>query len=86
MWPNLCARAQPLVYMSWHCGLTTMTLVLTKLWWTWKSAHTLFLLFVLAVSAWNGACFYFNYFARTYAASLSKGIPGSPSVPRGKKE
>ena len=72
--------------MSWHCGLTTMTLVLTKLWWTWKSTHTLFLLFVLAVSAWNGACFYFNYFARTYASSLSSLTAAPPAAKRAKKE
>ena len=67
---TVLARAQPLVYMAWHMGLTTMTLVLTKLWWSYKSAHTLFLMFVLTVSAWNGASFYFNFFAHRYVSSL----------------
>ena len=67
---TVLTRAQPLVYMAWHMGLTTMTLVLTKLWWSYKSAHTLFLIFVLTVSAWNGASFYFNFFAHRYVSSL----------------
>jgi hypothetical protein len=69
------ARAQPLVYMAWHMGLTTMTLVLTRLLWSFQGAHTLFLLFVLSVSAWNGACFYFEYFAKRYVSSLQSKKP-----------
>lgn len=30
----------------------------------YHGAHTAFLLFVFAMSAWNGASFYFNYFAK----------------------
>ena len=57
---GLCPRhklcpAQPLAYMCVHIALTTMTFALCKLWWASYVAHTTFLLFIFAISAWNGA-------------------------------
>ena len=51
---KLCL-AQPLAYMCVHIALTTMTFALCKLWWASYVAHTTFLLFIFAISAWNGA-------------------------------
>lgn len=48
-------RMQPLAYMCVHIALTTMTFALCKLWWASYAAHTSFLLFIFAISAWNGA-------------------------------
>lgn len=45
---------QPLAYMAVHISLTTMTFALCKLWWASCAAHTAFLLFIFAISAWNG--------------------------------
>ena len=45
---------QPLAYMAVHISLTTMTFALCKLWWASYAAHTAFLLFIFAISAWNG--------------------------------
>ena len=50
--PVVCL--QPLAYMCVHISLTTMTFALCKLWWASYYAHTAFLLFVFAISAWNG--------------------------------
>ena len=41
--------------MCVHIALTTMTFALCKLWWASYVAHTAFLLFIFAISAWNGA-------------------------------
>ena len=46
--------SQPLAYMCVHISLTTTTFALCKLWWASYAAHTAFLLFVFAISAWNG--------------------------------
>ena len=51
---KLC-HAQPLAYMCVHIALTIMTFALCKLWWASYAAHTTFLLFIFAISAWNGA-------------------------------
>ncbi|CAL8464752.1 g4287 [Coccomyxa elongata] len=61
---------QPLAYMCVHITLTTMTFALCKVWWSSYAAHTAFLLFILAVSAWNGASYYFDYFSKHYFAGL----------------
>ena len=42
----------------------------------YHGAHTAFLLFVFAMSAWNGASFYFNYFAKCVPSFiLARGLP-----------
>ncbi|DBA97222.1 TPA: hypothetical protein ACH3X1_014972 [Trebouxia sp. C0004] len=68
---------QPVVYMGIHvvlCWLATMT---AMIWWHSKTAHTLFLIFCASVSAWNGATYYFDIFARKYIQSL--GIEPKPA-------
>lgn len=67
---DICCAAQPLAYMSVHITLTTMTFAMCKLWWASYEAHTVFLLCILAVSAWNGASYYFDYFSKHYFAGL----------------
>lgn len=62
--------AQPLVYMSLHIFLTMATFAVSKIWWSFYGAHTAFLLGCLAVSAWNGASYYFDVFAHRYIAGL----------------
>lgn len=61
---------QPLVYMSLHIFLTMATFAVAKIWWSFYGAHTFFLLACLAVSAWNGASYYFDVFAHRYVAGL----------------
>lgn len=63
---------QPLAYMCVHITLTTMTFALCKVWWSSYAAHTAFLLFILAVSAWNGASYYFDYFSKHYFAGIGQ--------------
>ena len=48
----------------------------------YHGAHTAFLLFVFAMSAWNGASFYFNYFAKCASPSLLTGEPVVRSRPQ----
>ena len=72
--------AQPLVYMSLHIFLTAATFAVAKIWWSFYGAHTAFLLACLAVSAWNGASYYFDVFAHRYVAGLDtllqvRGLP-----------
>ena len=64
------APVQPLVYMSLHIFLTAATFAVAKIWWSFYGAHTAFLLACLAVSAWNGASYYFDVFAHRYVAGL----------------
>lgn len=54
---------QPVAYMAMHMVLVTATLLLSVLFWHSFTAHTVFLLFILACSAFNGASFYFEVFA-----------------------
>lgn len=66
-------RLQPLVYMVMHMALVTLTFLLARLFWESFAAHTIFLLFILASSAYNGASFYFEVFAHRYLDQV--GIP-----------
>lgn len=59
--------------MGLHLTLTAATFAVAKIWWNYYHAHTLFLVFVLSMSSWNGASFYFDVFAHRYLAQL--GIP-----------
>ena len=59
--------------MGLHLTLTAATFAVAKIWWNYYHAHTLFLVFVLSMSSWNGASFYFDVFAHRYVAQL--GIP-----------
>ena len=56
--------------MSLHIFLTMATFAVAKIWWSFYGAHTAFLLSCLAVSAWNGASYYFDVFAHRYVAGL----------------
>ncbi len=73
---------QPLAYMGLHLTLTAATFAVAKIWWNSYHAHTLFLVFVLCMSSWNGASFYFDVFAHRYIAQL--GIP--PRTPKRMQE
>ena len=53
-WLSLCV-AQPMVYMAVHMALVTLTFLMARLFWESFWAHTVFLIFILAVSAFNGA-------------------------------
>ncbi|KAK9841696.1 hypothetical protein WJX74_010260 [Apatococcus lobatus] len=66
-------KYQPLAYMGLHLTLTAATFAVAKIWWNYYHAHTFFLVFVLSMSSWNGASFYFDVFAHRYLAQL--GIP-----------
>lgn len=73
---------QPLAYMCVHISLTNMTFALCKLWWANYYAHTAFLLFVFAISAWNGepshpvVC----SLQRAYRKGMSLSIPITASI------
>ena len=46
---------QPLAYMTVHMTGVVMTFLLARVFWESFRAHTLFLLFILCISVWNGA-------------------------------
>lgn len=73
---------QPAAYMAVHQLLTFLTLLLAMIWWRSKLASAAFLIAIFTASAWSGAGFYFDVFARRYVAGLglkSHGEPGSGS-------
>ena len=49
------AVLQPLAYMTVHMTGVVMTFLLARVFWESFRAHTLFLLFILCISVWNGA-------------------------------
>ncbi len=61
---------QPAAYMGLHLALSATSCMVSILWWHSRVAHSAFLLAVLAMSAWNGAGYYFDYFAVRYRAAL----------------
>lgn len=67
---------QPLAYMALHVTLTGMTFAVCKVWWNFYMAHTIFLLAILCISAWNGASYYFEVFAHRYVQTV--GLPAKP--------
>ncbi len=54
-----------MVYMGVHMTLVTLTFLLGRLFWESFWAHTVFLIFILSVSAFNGASFYFEVRSRS---------------------
>lgn len=68
---------QPLAYMALHVTLTGATFAVCKVWWNYYHAHTVFLLAILCVSAWNGASYYFEVFAHRYVETV--GLPTKPT-------
>ena len=68
---------QPLAYMALHVTLTGATFAVCKIWWNYYHAHTIFLLVILTISAWNGASYYFEVFAHRYVDSV--GLPSKSS-------
>lgn len=73
-------HGQAVGYMGLHLALTAATCLLCLVWWHSCFAHTAFLMLVLAASAWNGAGYYFDYFAVRYrkALGLSESRPPTP--------
>lgn len=61
---------QPLAYMALHVTLTGMTFAVCKIWWNSYMAHSVFLLAILCISAWNGASYYFEVFAHRYVQTV----------------
>lgn len=70
-------RLRPLVYMVMHMALVTLTFLLARLFWASFWAHTIFLVFILSLSAFNGASFYFEVFAHRYVDNLGR-VGGEP--------
>jgi hypothetical protein len=63
---------QPLVYLMMHGVAAALAVLTTPLCWHYFYFHTATLLFVLFLSAWNGANFYFKVFAIKYLKELEE--------------
>lgn len=85
---NAPEKLQPLVYMGFHLVMTAISMVLCKIWWANQYACSLFVVSMYAVSAWNGANFYFEVFARRYLRDLGLGpaARASASPSKSKRE
>eukprot|EP00884_Botryococcus_braunii_P011569 jgi/Botrbrau1/20412/Bobra.0006s0068.2 len=78
---KLPAPIQSVAYMALHLAFTAATCLLGMAWWHSYTAHTAFLLLVLAASAWNGAGYYFDYFALRYRKALGLSESRAPTPP-----
>lgn len=59
-WSSLIPKLQPVVYMCLHFFLCFLAFALTNIFWHSFWAHTVYLILLVMVSAWNGATFYFK--------------------------
>jgi hypothetical protein len=64
---------QLFTYIGYQFLYTIITMLPTYLYFHYFWAHTAFLCFMMLISAWNGANFYFDVFSTRYAESLEKG-------------
>lgn len=62
--------------MAMHAALCFAALLLNAVWWGSRAANTACLLGVFAASAWNGASYYFDWFAHKYVERV--GLPRRP--------
>jgi hypothetical protein len=58
---------QKAAYMVVHVAFATFTMVLATAYWRSQIAHFVFIMMILATSAWNASGFYFTVFANKYA-------------------
>ena len=75
-------RWQQPMFMLVQLAFTFITMLPVKLFFDYNLAHTLFYFFLFLVSVWNGAGFYFDVFARKYAANLPSSRNGTPKLRR----
>jgi len=61
---------QKAAYMLVHVAFATVTMLLATAYWRSHTAHFLFIVAILATSAWNAAGFYFTVFANRYVEEL----------------
>lgn len=69
----------PLAFMANHVLFCAVTFALAWLMWSHYWINTLFLIWCIAMSAWNGGNYYFEVFAHQYATEtgISKPVKGS---------
>jgi hypothetical protein len=58
---------QKSAYMIVHIAFATFTMLLATAYWRSQVAHTIFIILILATSAWNASGFYFTVFANKYS-------------------
>mmetsp|Transcript_11366 Transcript_11366/g.32272 ORF Transcript_11366/g.32272 Transcript_11366/m.32272 type:complete len:397 (-) Transcript_11366:394-1584(-) len=61
---------RPVIYLAGHCAGCIVAFMLSVVFWWSFYAHCLLLALVSLIACWNGACFYFDYFAFRYVPSL----------------
>jgi hypothetical protein len=72
---------QRAVYMGVHLVFTLVSGAVAVVHWYHPWANVAFLLLVLGQALWNGATFYFDWFAANYRLALRKSlglVPGAP--------
>eukprot|EP00899_Mesostigma_viride_P008243 jgi/Mesvir1/1741/Mv21192-RA.1 len=73
-------KYSPLMYIAIHLALTAASCASTALWHASFAAHSGYLLGVIVWSAFNGANYYFEVFARRYIESLNAMLAPSSSA------
>ena len=63
---------QKTIYMLTHCLFATATMVLATFYFRSQVAHFVFIVGILAASAWNASGFYFTVFLQQYQTELYK--------------
>lgn len=63
----------PVIYMLAHLAATTASLCLAGVWWRCQAAHSLFIVALIAASAYNGATYYLDYLLRVAVRESGKG-------------
>mmetsp|Transcript_19819 Transcript_19819/g.50768 ORF Transcript_19819/g.50768 Transcript_19819/m.50768 type:complete len:241 (+) Transcript_19819:1100-1822(+) len=74
-------KLRPIIYLAGHATACTLAFLISWLFFQSFVAHTALILLVSFAATWNGACYYFDYFAYRYVPSL-----GLEHKPQKKKE
>ncbi|RKP01675.1 hypothetical protein CXG81DRAFT_11686, partial [Caulochytrium protostelioides] len=67
---RLIPRFRPAAFVVVQLFYTLLTLLPTPLYWSARWVHATYLVIVLSLSIWRGACFYFEVFSKRYVAQL----------------